>query len=110
LWLEYRWHQAGKAAVQPLPVGRSRNVTLIDVDHGAQEAAMTVVTKDGQILDIGRGISVPRGAVRVDGTGKFLIPGLWDMHSHHQATGAESLDLFLPNGVVGTRDMGSDVL
>ena len=39
----------------------------------------------------------------------FLIPGLWDMHSHHQGTGTESLELFLANGVVGTRDMGSDV-
>jgi imidazolonepropionase-like amidohydrolase len=47
--------------------------------------------------------------VRVDGTGKFLIPGLWDMHSHNQASGAESLELYLANGVVGTRDMGSDL-
>jgi hypothetical protein len=31
------------------------------------------------------------------------------MHSHHQATGRESLDLFLANGVVGTRDMGADL-
>ena len=47
--------------------------------------------------------------MRVDGTGRFLIPGFWDMHSHHQMTGTESLDLYLANGVVGTRDMGSDV-
>ena len=69
---------------------------------------MTVVTKAGQIAAVGRGIAVPPGAVRVDGRGKFLVPGLWDMHSHHQGTGAESLELFLANGVVGTRDMGSD--
>ena len=85
------------------------NVTLVDVVSGATRAALTVVTKAGQIADVGRGIAIPPGAMRVDGTGKFLIPGLWDMHSHHQATGAESLDLFLANGVVGTRDMGSDV-
>jgi hypothetical protein len=47
--------------------------------------------------------------VRIDGAGKFLIPGLWDMHSHNQATGTESLDLYLAHGVVGTRDMGSDL-
>ena len=85
------------------------DVTLVDVVSGARETAFTVVTKAGRIAEAGRRIAVPPGAVRVDGTGKFLIPGLWDMHSHHQATGAESLDLFLANGVVGTRDMGSDV-
>jgi hypothetical protein len=79
------------------------------VVSGAKQAAMTVMTKGGQISDIGPKISIPPGAVRVDGTGKFLIPGFWDMHSHHQATGAESLDLFLANGIVGTRDMGADV-
>ena len=85
------------------------NVTLVDVASGAREAAVTVVTKAGLIADIGRGISIPREMVRVDGAGKFLIPGLWDMHSHHQATGGEALDLFLASGVVGTRDMGADL-
>lgn len=85
------------------------NVTVIDVLSGAKEAAVTVVTKGGEIAAIGRGVPVPRGAVRVDGAGKFLIPGLWDMHSHNQASGAESLDLYLAHGVVGTRDMGSDL-
>jgi hypothetical protein len=85
------------------------NVPLVDVVSGTKEAAMTVVTKAGQIADISRGASIPQGAMRLDATGKFLIPGLWDMHSHHQATGPESLDLFLANGVVGTRDMGADV-
>ena len=85
------------------------NVTLVDVASGARQTATTVVTQAGEIADIGRGISVPPGAVRVDGTGKFLIPGLWDMHSHNQASGAQSLELYLANGVVGTRDMGSDL-
>lgn len=61
-----------------------------------------------RIASIGRGIDIPRGATRLDGRGKFLIPGLWDMHSHHQGTGAEAVDLFVAKGVVGTRDMGAD--
>lgn len=85
------------------------NVTVIDVVSGAKETGVTVVTKGGEIAAAGRGVPVPPGAVRVDGAGKFLIPGLWDMHSHNQATGAESLDLYLAHGVVGTRDMGSDL-
>ena len=85
------------------------NVTIVDVVGGTTQAGMTVLTKAGQIADISPGASVPQGAMRLDGTGKFLVPGLWDMHAHHQATGPESLDLFLANGVVGTRDMGADV-
>lgn len=85
------------------------NVTVIDVLSGAKETGVTVVTKGGDIAAIGRAVSVPPGAARVDGAGKFLIPGLWDMHSHNQASGAESLDLYLAHGVVGTRDMGSDL-
>ncbi len=85
------------------------NVTVVDVATGEDRPAMTVITEVDRITKIGRGISVPGGAARVDGTGKFLIPGLWDMHTHHQAAGAECLDLFVANGVVGTRDMGSDV-
>src|SRR5207248_8899945 len=53
-------------------------------------------------------VSLPPEAMRVDGTGKFLIPGLWDMHTQHQGTGADCLDLFVTKGIVGTRDMGGD--
>jgi imidazolonepropionase-like amidohydrolase len=85
------------------------NVTIIDVVDGTQTSELTVLTKAGRIAAIGRGISIPADAVRVDGAGKFLLPGLWDMHSHNQADGTELLTLYLANGVVGTRDMGSDV-
>jgi imidazolonepropionase-like amidohydrolase len=85
------------------------NVTIIDVSNGGRQTGMTVVTKGDQIAQIGSGISIPSGAAQVNGTGKFLMPGLWDMHAHHQATGIESEDLFIANGVVGSRDMGADL-
>lgn len=85
------------------------NATVIDVVSGGERTGVTVVLKAGQIADIGPNIAVPTNTVTVDGTGKFLIPGFWDMHSHNEASGTESLDLFLANGVVGTRDMGSDL-
>ena len=85
------------------------NTTVVDVIAGGRTPGMTVVVREGRIERMGRRIAVPRGALRVDGAGKFLIPGLWDMHSHNQASGVESLDLFVANGVVGTRDMGSDL-
>lgn len=84
------------------------NVTVIDVVGGGHQNGVTVLTKAGQIAEIGPRVRVPAEALRVDGTGKFLIPGLWDMHSHNQSSGAESLDLYLAHGIVGTRDMGGD--
>jgi amidohydrolase family protein len=101
--------QAGSA---PSGDGRAiaiSNVTVIDVVSGGEHRDVTVVIKGDQIAGIGRQITVPRRAIRVQGTGKFLIPGLWDMHSHNEASGSASVDLFLANGVVGTRDMGSDL-
>jgi hypothetical protein len=83
-------------------------VTVIDVETGARRTGVTVLTQGDRIAALGPRITLPPGASRVSGKGKFLIPGLWDMHSHHQGTGAESLDLFVAKGVVGTRDMGGD--
>lgn len=84
------------------------NVTVIDVAAGIRRPGMTVVADDERILSVERGGRAPAGTRRVDGTGRFLIPGLWDMHAHHQGTGVDSLPVFVANGVVGTRDMGSD--
>jgi imidazolonepropionase-like amidohydrolase len=83
-------------------------VTLIDVATGERQNGVTVVIRGDRISAIGRNVAIPRGATAVNGRGKFLIPGLWDMHTHHQGTGADCLDLFVAKGVVGTRDMGGD--
>ncbi|MGA7107951.1 MAG: hypothetical protein WBV28_11545 [Terracidiphilus sp.] len=52
---------------------------------------------------------IPKNAQIVDGVGKFLIHGLWDMHVHgaSDARAPWSHPLFLANGVVGVRDMSS---
>jgi imidazolonepropionase-like amidohydrolase len=84
------------------------NVTVIDVVTGGKRTGVTVLTQGDRITAIGPKVVIPRGTSRLSGKGKFLIPGLWDMHSHHQGTGAECLDLFVAKGVVGTRDMGGD--
>ena len=85
------------------------NVTVIDVVTGRLQNGVTVLTQGERIAGIGPRVTIPRGATRVNGKGRFLIPGLWDMHSHHQGTGAGCLDLFIAKGVVGTRDMGGDI-
>lgn len=99
------WIAVALAYAQPVAIS---DVTLIDVETGARRTSVTVLTEGDRIAAIGRDVAVPRGATRVRGNGKFLIPGLWDMHTHHQGTGADSLDLFVAKGIVGTRDMGGD--
>ena len=84
------------------------DVAVVDVVAGRILPGMTVVTRGDRIVSVTAGGPAPRDARRLDGRGRFLIPGLWDMHAHHQGSGEESLPLFLANGVVGTRDMGSD--
>jgi imidazolonepropionase-like amidohydrolase len=77
---------------------------------------MTVVVADGRIEAIGPSGQVPtqKNVEIVDATGKFLIPGLWDVHVHladdFSANWARqvSLPLLVANGVTGVRDMGGD--
>jgi hypothetical protein len=68
----------------------------------------TVVVAKGRILAVGPAgdIAVPRGAKRVDGAGKTLLPGLWDYHRHVEddATGPFMLSL----GVTSIRDPSND--
>ncbi len=96
----------GAAAPRPIVIER---VTVIDVATGQRRPGMTVLISEGKIARVDSRVATPQGAIRVKGAGKFLIPGLWDMHTHHQASGISSLDLFIAKGVVGTRDMGGDL-
>lgn len=103
--------QTGSIPVRTNPSRESvaiENVTLIDVVAGTKRSGVTVLTQGDRITAISPKVTIPQEASRLNGKGKFLIPGLWDMHSHHQGTGAECLDLFVAKGVVGTRDMGGD--
>ena len=84
-------------------------VTVIDTINGRAVPGRTVTIGNGVIVSVTEGDAGPRGARRIDGRGKFLVPGLWDMHTHHQMTGEASLPLYVANGVTGTRDMGSDL-
>jgi imidazolonepropionase-like amidohydrolase len=83
------------------------DVNVVDVDAGAVLRRTHVVIEGDRITGVGT--RIPSGATRLPGRGRYLIPGLWDMHTHHQASGEASLPLFLANGVTGTRDMGSEL-
>jgi imidazolonepropionase-like amidohydrolase len=86
-----------------------KRVTVIDATGRSSEPNMTVIVDGDLIVALGPSSKthIPGKAVVVDGTGKFLIPGLWDMHVHgaSDARAPWSHLLFLANGVVGVRDM-----
>jgi imidazolonepropionase-like amidohydrolase len=81
------------------------HVTIIDATGAPPKPDMTVVVRDGRISEIGKSSAVnsPVNSQPVDATGKYLIPGLWDMHMHWENT--DYLPLFLANGVTGIRIM-----
>jgi hypothetical protein len=84
------------------------HVTVIDATGAEAKPDMTVVIRDGRIAALGRSgkIRPPKSARVVDASGKFLIPGLWDMHVHEWNKEA-FFPLFIANGVTGVRDMFS---
>jgi imidazolonepropionase-like amidohydrolase len=81
------------------------HLTIIDVAGGAPKPDMTVVITGDHITDLGEAgkVSVPQGGRVIDAGGKFLIPGLWDMHVHWYSR--DTLTLFTANGVTGIRQM-----
>ncbi|MDQ3818767.1 MAG: hypothetical protein M3362_13955, partial [Acidobacteriota bacterium] len=91
------------------------HVTIIDVTGGPSKSGMTVVVVGKRIVTVGRNgkVRIPPDAQIIDASGKFLIPGLWDMHVHTLAKEENdpSDDFFLTSyiayGVTGVRDMGS---
>jgi len=93
------------------------HVTVVDVRTGALNEEQTVLIKGAQITAVGpvARVKLSAGANRVDGSGLFVMPGLWDMHVHlvfgdwFAGGKAISLPLFVANGVTGVRDMGSDL-
>jgi imidazolonepropionase-like amidohydrolase len=87
------------------------HVTVIDVTGAPTKSDMTAIVTGNQISAVGKTgkVRVSKNSQIIDATGKFLIPGLWDMHVHVLAE--ERIDaflqLFIANGVTGIRDMGT---
>src|SRR4051812_35185246 len=90
------------------------NVSIVDVEHGRLVGPRTVLIENGRIVTIDAPSNVPsEGAEPIDGRGKFLMPGLVDMHVHlfnnasHRPPNTWSFPLYVANGVTGVREMAS---
>jgi imidazolonepropionase-like amidohydrolase len=84
------------------------DVSVIDTQTGALTPHRTVLVRDGRIRSVDDA-APPKGTTVVSGTGKFLIPGFWDMVTHLSWTRASALPALVANGVTAVRDEGGDL-
>jgi hypothetical protein len=86
------------------------NVSVIDPEACNLLSEQTVIIENGRITKLASkdSVNIPGGAFQIEGSGKFLIPGLWDMHVHLALDLAPQLTmpLFIANGVTNIREMG----
>ena len=68
----------------------------------------TIVVQGRRVASIGTDVRVPRGTPRIDVAGAFIIPGLWDMHTHLSKTRASAMPVLVAHGVTSVRDMGGE--
>jgi len=94
------------------------NVTIVDTAYGSLHSHRTIIVRDGKIAEVKDPVANTDrklAGIHVDGLGKFLIPGLWDMHVHMIfgdwfPRGKEvTLPLFIANGITSVRDMGGEL-
>lgn len=88
------------------------NVNVIPMTDETVLENQTVVTSNGRIESVGASgdVNIPDGAVEIDGSGKFLMPGLAEMHGHipgddNRQYAEDVLFLYISNGVTFVRNM-----
>ena len=81
------------------------HVTVIDTETGKEFRDRTVHISGDRISEVnGSNSARPSGVRTINGTNKYLIPGLWDMHVHGTRFDS-ALPLYIANGVTGVREM-----
>jgi len=88
-----------------------KDVAVIDVKTGKVNKGQTVIIKGNKILSINNKAVVPKNATTVEANGKYLIPGLWDMHAHAFTDRKFEwlFPLLIANGITGVRDMATSI-
>lgn len=85
-----------------------KNVTVIDATGAPPRKKMSVAIDGSKVTAIKKSVRAPKGARVVDGKGKFLIPGLWDMHMH-LSPASPPFDDLRAWGITGVREMFSGI-
>lgn len=97
----------GQQSLSPVLV--FTHINVIDMTGAPTQTDMTVVIKGERITSIGKTgkVRIPLSATVINASGQFLIPGLWDMHTHFTET-TRTFPMFIANGVVGVRNLGGN--
>jgi imidazolonepropionase-like amidohydrolase len=81
-----------------------RNATVLTVSHGTLQNA-DVLIRGGKIAAVGPNLKAPEGARVIDATGKFVLPGIIDAHSHSMMDGSVNECTRSVTSMVTTRDI-----
>ncbi len=99
-----------KLTAESRPVVFNR-VTVIDMTGAPLKPNMTVIVVGDRIATLGKTgkVRLPKNPQIIDASGKFLIPGLWDMHVHSGGyeNGRKHFPSLVAHGITGVRDMGT---
>jgi imidazolonepropionase-like amidohydrolase len=106
--LPYPRSQAVRGAVQSAQIIALIGGTVIDGNGGTPIAGGVVLISGNKILRVGNRaqVKVPAAAKVIDITGKYVLPGLIDLHVHYKSWMGE---MFLANGVTTVKDLGNDL-
>lgn len=122
LWVQFAAAEdAPAAATEVQPAVFIRNTTLIDGTGAPPRTGVDLLIRGDEVASIGKRMAVPDRAAMIDGTGKFVIPGLIDTHVHlnfpivfqitedeKEAIIAHTPRAFLYNGVTTVLNVSSD--
>lgn len=112
-WRDLRGETIAKEVVTPTTGAIViRNGDLFDAEAGVVRPNQTIVVLGDRIVAIGAAdvVPTPAGARVIDATGKTVMPGMWDMHTHLQVASQGSLSLLqLANGLTTVRDLAADL-
>jgi imidazolonepropionase-like amidohydrolase len=81
-----------------------KNAQVVDVINSVVLKNTDVLFKNGKVSQVAKNINVPESTATIDGSGKTLIPGLWDMHGH---LSKDDGLLNMAAGVTNVRDVGN---
>ena len=110
-WRNRQAEAMAQRMMKPAGVTVIRNGDVFDAERGVMMPNTTIVIRGDKIEAIGPAASVatPAGATVIDATGKSVLPGLWDMHTHFQANSASGGTILqLATGITAIRDLAAD--
>ena len=88
-----------------------RNATVIDMNNGRLISNQTIIIEGNKITSVNSKAVIPKAAIILDAKGKYVLPGLWDMHAHAFTDRRFEwlFPLLIANGVTGVRELGTGV-